>query len=195
MRRIRTFYPPMSAESDEAGRREYEEALRRWMEQGRGVIHDFAFASRRNPRITSANFIEWFKPRIDQADRTLREIFANHRIEPGEILEILASTLADEFLYPLRLKNKLRSESEREKDVRVLERAARILNDWTAVLPSLYLEAPEHDRSDYRLADEVKRAAKEIRDLGESVAHRPKDIGRIIAAKKLQEIFQQRTGR
>jgi hypothetical protein len=171
-------------------RKGFRTALRDWLEKDYSVALDLAFRSKRDPLIKADSFLQWFQPTIKRSREILEEVFINEGVPPGPLLDALAMHLLIQPLYPTKIKNKLRSVTKRETDAIKIEKMAQLLTQWEAVLPSLYLEAPEEMASDYFLPDELRRIAKEIRNLGPGITHRPSEMDRIACAKELVRIFK-----
>ena len=189
-----SFVPP---------REEFDAALRSWRKDnlGRAILREaekgsIAIAAiRREP-----SFEAWLDRLPEALGKILDALYARYQILPGDVLNIVVLYEVLSRFYPQEEKAALRSLKEREKEARILDTAAAILEKWRflrfhaldniVLWSSAYTEAYTEDAD---LADRVRERAKALRQLGPSAAHRPKEVKLRDCGRALGGLFQART--
>src|SRR5437867_3543767 len=80
-------------------------------------------------------FREWAERTVSKSTETLTYLFLRYRIQPNDVLTILALYKTQEWFYEhIVVREKLRSLKRREKDAKALETAALVLEQWWSYL-------------------------------------------------------------
>jgi len=174
------------------------------------------------PLYEEPNFERWFGQTLTATKEILKEIYIRYSAPPGVILDALAFAEIYDRLTDPQVKAKVRSLKRREEDAEILERAAKVLGEYQAVLmqrtlpgvlsisslqisPSSIIEKatePPQRRNIWlptsyesgELSETLKEVARRIRELGPSSAHRPKLDKVKKCAKSLANLFEYYSG-
>jgi hypothetical protein len=139
------------------------------------------------------DFMSWAVKTADTAKEVFVYLLQKYRIQPYDILEILALYKSEEWFYThLVIRKKLRSAYLREKDARVLEQAALILDQWRSYLIE---QTRTFDWNQYPEITHIKRVANALRDLGPSHRHRATKVRLRCCAQQLAQCIENHTPR
>jgi PAS domain-containing protein len=137
------------------------------------------------------DFMDWAAKTAENAKETLIHLLRKYRIQPFEILEILALYKTEEWFHThINIRKKLRNAPLREKDATSLEKAAQILEQWRSYLIQ-QTHALEWD--EYPEIAQLNLVAKTLRGFGPSHRHRAIEVRLRCCAQRLADEFLHHT--
>jgi len=134
----------------------------------------------------------WVRLVVKNASTTLDHLYAQYGILPSSVLNILAECkVVDSALDPTWAK--IRSSRLREADAKSLEKAADLVEEWKPFVPPAVMKNPHDEDGIYPSSDQLKRIAKDIRQLGPSHPHRPREVYLTVFGQELASLFEGTT--
>lgn len=139
--------------------------------------------------------LEWRKELAERTAENLKPLYFRYGILPASVLAILADFAAAAWQLDKDAWKKLRSRKAREKDAKILEKAAEIVaHYWPFLSPPR--EETAYDADGLSCHATLERLTKDIRELFPlSQRHRPKELELILFARELAGYFFRVTER
>jgi len=131
----------------------------------------------------------WRKELTEKVTVELRGLYLRYGIMPAPVLDMLAGFKAADRMFDQKTWIKLRNRNAREKDANVLDKAAKIVEQYEPFLPPRRMEGPNDRDGIYPSRTALEQTAHEIRDLFPSQRHRPKELELILFARELAKHF------
>lgn len=178
--------PP--AERSQAG---FREDLKGFLAGGRGLLLLLVSAFSKDEAKKAK---KWVKGIVNDASDSFRHLYFQYGILPSSVLNILAECKVVDSARDATW-DKIRSCRLRDADAQVLEKAAGLVEQWEPFVPPAVMATPYDADGIYPSSVQLRRIARDIRELGPAQRHRPKEVDLAIFARELASLFRRITQR